>query len=128
MKLARAISRTIIALTLLLGSVAAFGGPAQEEQITYNSHVAKVMKENCVVCHREGGIGPMQFENYEQIREHLHNRVDGALSIRHVRMYKEIRDHGSGANVRNRALSDTCACRNCVATISRTNVVTRVTF
>ena len=68
MKLARAISRTIIALTLMLGSVAAFGGPAQDEQITYNSHVAKVMKENCVVCHREGGIGPMQFENYEQIR------------------------------------------------------------
>ena len=41
---------------------------AQDAEITYNTHVAQIINENCVVCHREGGIGPMQFENYEQVR------------------------------------------------------------
>jgi len=41
---------------------------AQDDQITYNEHVANIINENCVVCHREGGIGPMQFENFEQVR------------------------------------------------------------
>ena len=69
MKLARAMSSRIAAsTTLILGSVAAFGGSAQDEQITYNSHVGKIVNENCVVCHREGGIGPMQLRNYEQVR------------------------------------------------------------
>ena len=37
-------------------------------QVTYADHVAEIINENCVVCHREGGIGPMQFTTYEQIR------------------------------------------------------------
>ncbi|MCG8415234.1 MAG: cytochrome c, partial [Pseudomonadales bacterium] len=55
---------------LLGGAVAlalSMGAQAQDE-ITYNSHVAQIINENCVVCHREGGIGPMQFENYDQVR------------------------------------------------------------
>ncbi|MEX0618172.1 MAG: hypothetical protein WDZ76_11385 [Pseudohongiellaceae bacterium] len=38
------------------------------EELTYNEHVATIINENCVVCHREGGIGPMQFTTYEQVR------------------------------------------------------------
>jgi hypothetical protein len=38
------------------------------EEITYNSHVAAIINENCVVCHREGGIAPMQFTSYEATR------------------------------------------------------------
>ena len=68
MRLVRTMSRkTTVFTTLLLGSVAAFGAPAQDE-ITYNSHVARIVNDNCVVCHRDGGIGPMQLENYEQVR------------------------------------------------------------
>jgi len=55
-----------------LASLALLGGVsqamAQDGEITYNSHVASIINENCVVCHREGGIGPMQFENYDQVR------------------------------------------------------------
>ena len=40
----------------------------RSEEITYNSHVAGIINENCVVCHREGGIAPMQFTSYEQVR------------------------------------------------------------
>ena len=69
MRLARAMGRKMTATaTLLLGSVAAVGAPAQDEQVTYNSHAARIINDNCVVCHREGGIGPMQLETYEQVR------------------------------------------------------------
>ena len=40
----------------------------ESKDVTYNSHVGRIINENCVVCHREGGIGPMQFETYDQIR------------------------------------------------------------
>lgn len=35
---------------------------------TYTDEVGKIINENCVVCHRAGGIGPMSFETYEQVR------------------------------------------------------------
>ncbi len=41
---------------------------AQDDQITYNTHVAKILNENCVVCHQAGGIGPMQLTTFEQVR------------------------------------------------------------
>ena len=43
---------------------------AQEahEELTYNGEIGQIINENCVVCHQEGGIGPMQFETYDQIR------------------------------------------------------------
>ncbi|MDE0478554.1 MAG: hypothetical protein OXI13_02890, partial [Gammaproteobacteria bacterium] len=41
---------------------------AQQDEITYNGDVARIINENCVICHQEGGIGPMQFENYDQVR------------------------------------------------------------
>jgi len=34
----------------------------------YVSGVADIINNNCVVCHRAGGIGPMSFETYEQVR------------------------------------------------------------
>ena len=34
----------------------------------YNGEVGRILNENCVVCHREGGIGPMQLTNYDQVR------------------------------------------------------------
>ncbi|MBT4257417.1 MAG: cytochrome c [Gammaproteobacteria bacterium] len=41
---------------------------AQDDEVTYNTHVAKILNENCVVCHQEGGIGPMQLSTFEQVR------------------------------------------------------------
>jgi len=35
---------------------------------TYTNEVADIINNNCVVCHRAGGIGPMSFETYEQVR------------------------------------------------------------
>ena len=36
--------------------------------VTYNSNVAEIINTNCVVCHREGGIAPMQLTSFEQVR------------------------------------------------------------
>jgi mono/diheme cytochrome c family protein len=41
---------------------------AHDEAPTYTGGVGRIINENCVVCHREGGIGPMQFTSYEQVR------------------------------------------------------------
>ena len=53
---------TLPALTLL-----SFQSLAQDE-LVYNGEIGRIINENCVVCHQEGGIAPMAFENYEQVR------------------------------------------------------------
>ena len=35
---------------------------------TYTDDVADIINTKCLVCHREGGIGPMSFEGYDQVR------------------------------------------------------------
>ena len=35
---------------------------------TYTDGVAQIINDNCVVCHRPGGIGPMSFVGYEAVR------------------------------------------------------------
>ena len=45
-----------------------WGSLAYADEPTYVDDVAQIINDNCVVCHREGGIGPMTFETYEQIR------------------------------------------------------------
>ena len=39
-----------------------------DHTVTYNGEVGQILNENCVICHREGGIGPMQLTNYDQVR------------------------------------------------------------
>lgn len=38
------------------------------DEVTYTADVGRILNENCVVCHREGGIGPMHLTNYDQVR------------------------------------------------------------
>jgi mono/diheme cytochrome c family protein len=61
-----------------LAVLAVLGGAGQAQaqsalsintgEVTYADHVAQIITDNCVVCHREGGVGPMQLTNYEQVR------------------------------------------------------------
>ena len=51
------------------GSYAQTDDPyAHEVDNTYTGKVADIINDNCVVCHRPGGIGPMSFESYELVR------------------------------------------------------------
>jgi hypothetical protein len=58
---------TVLVLGIDIGSEA-MAQEIPEQEITFNSHVAAIINENCVVCHREGGIAPMQFTSYEAVR------------------------------------------------------------
>jgi mono/diheme cytochrome c family protein len=52
------------------------------EEVTYAKDVAPIIQNNCMVCHRPGGIGPMDLVTYEdarryarRIREQVANRL-----------------------------------------------------
>ncbi len=53
--------KTLLAICISMASVS-------QANVTYVDDVADIINNNCVVCHRQGGIGPMQFETYEQVR------------------------------------------------------------
>tara|TARA_B110000858_G_scaffold197470_2_gene259221 strand:+ start:37927 stop:39279 length:1353 start_codon:yes stop_codon:yes gene_type:complete len=59
-----------IAVISLLGFQAQILNAADvaDEAVTYSGQVAQIINENCVVCHREGGIGPMELTNFDQVR------------------------------------------------------------
>ena len=38
--------------------------------VTFSGDVASLIYENCTVCHREGGIGPMELASYEDVRRY----------------------------------------------------------
>ncbi len=40
--------------------------------ITYHNRVSRILQENCVACHREGGIAPFSLESYENARAYRH--------------------------------------------------------
>ena len=56
----------------------AFHGTAQAQvsfassdaEVTYASDVAEIIQNNCTVCHRPGGIGPMDLVTYEDARRY----------------------------------------------------------
>jgi mono/diheme cytochrome c family protein len=41
---------------------------ASEEEITYANQVSRLIQDNCEVCHQPGGVGPMSFTSYEEVR------------------------------------------------------------
>ena len=47
----------IAALALLAGATEAFA--QSDHELAYNGEIGRIINENCVVCHQEGGIGPM---------------------------------------------------------------------
>ena len=65
------------AATLALVAAFAFQSTAQAQatfastndvDLTYSADVASIIQENCTVCHRAGGIGPMELVTYENVR------------------------------------------------------------
>ena len=41
---------------------------AQHASISYSEDIAPMLADNCVVCHREGGIGPFAMTDYNMVR------------------------------------------------------------
>jgi mono/diheme cytochrome c family protein len=57
-----------IAAATLFGLQAGSAFADDAHEVTYAGEVASIINENCVVCHREGGIAPMALTNFEQVR------------------------------------------------------------
>jgi mono/diheme cytochrome c family protein len=55
---------------------------SETRAVTYSGEVAAIIQQNCMICHRPGGIGPMNLVSYEdarryarRIREQVSNRL-----------------------------------------------------
>ena len=60
---------------------ATFASP-NDADVTYSADVASIIQENCTVCHRAGGIGPMELVTYENVRMYaplIKNKVANRL-------------------------------------------------
>ncbi len=40
--------------------------PVANSDVTYSEHIAKILNNNCVFCHREGQIAPFALTNYDE--------------------------------------------------------------
>ena len=40
-----------------------------ELEWTYHNRISRILKNNCVECHREGGVGPFPLEHYDEAKE-----------------------------------------------------------
>jgi hypothetical protein len=41
--------------------------PAAHQQISYSKEIAPILKDKCVVCHTEGGLGPWAMSDYNMV-------------------------------------------------------------
>ena len=38
--------------------------------VTYHNQISRMIQSHCIECHRDGGIGPMPFETFEQVQDY----------------------------------------------------------
>lgn len=58
----------LLSAPILILSIGGLEAQDLDQKLTYNGEIGRIINENCVVCHQEGGIGPMQFQTYDQVR------------------------------------------------------------
>ncbi|MBM4184644.1 MAG: hypothetical protein FJ207_10610, partial [Gemmatimonadetes bacterium] len=64
---------SVVALVAALGSQTRVDAQvtfASTAEVTYAKDVATIIRNNCTVCHRPGGIGPMDLITYEDARRY----------------------------------------------------------
>ncbi len=92
------------AATVALLATFAFPGPANAQvtfassedgpqDVTYARDVAPIIQGNCTVCHREGGIGPMELVDYDDVRRYA-RRIRGNVANRVMPPYYYDNDIG----------------------------------
>ena len=60
----------VFALQSTAHAQATFASSSNDAALTYSADVASIIQENCTVCHRPGGIGPMSLVTYEDVRRY----------------------------------------------------------
>ncbi len=66
---------------------------SNDAALTYSADVASIIQENCTVCHREGGIGPMSLVTYQDVRRYS-RRIKEAVANRIMPPYYYDNDIG----------------------------------
>ncbi|MGE0158264.1 MAG: hypothetical protein AB7T31_02560 [Gemmatimonadales bacterium] len=70
-----------------------FASASAPAEVTYSGDVAHIIQQNCVVCHRPGGIGPMSLLTYEDARRYA-QRIRAQVGSRQMPPYAYDRDIG----------------------------------
>lgn len=85
----------------LEGEVAA----VPRRQVTYHSRISRIVNQNCVTCHRAGGVGPFALDSYEQVygRRHM---VQFMVSEGLMPPWYASPEHGEWANDRSLSARD----------------------
>ena len=84
-------------------SICAFSANAQ---ITFTENVAPVIYNNCSSCHHQGGIAPLQFTNYTEVKKYAGMITMAALDPKSKFMPPWMPDPGYSHFVDERILSD----------------------
>ncbi|MBM4183236.1 MAG: cytochrome c [Gemmatimonadetes bacterium] len=93
--------RIVVRASLVTASIAlvalphaATGQEASERgEVTFSEQVATLIQENCQVCHREGGMGPMPLTTYDQARRYA-TRIRAQVASRAMPPYHYDREVG----------------------------------
>ena len=78
---------------LMMGAMIGAADVDAQEYVTYSSDVATIINENCVTCHRAGGIGPMELVTYQDVRRYA-RRIKEAVVNRIMPPYYYDNDVG----------------------------------
>jgi len=44
--------------------------PAAQSNLTYHNRISRLVQNNCLECHRDGGVAPFSLATYEDVRSH----------------------------------------------------------
>jgi peroxiredoxin len=78
-------------------------GSVRSSGVTYTKHVARILNENCVKCHRQGQIAPFSLETYEKAKAWSYE-ISNTAQQRSMPPWKPLTNHGQYYN--ERRLSD----------------------
>jgi mono/diheme cytochrome c family protein len=68
--------------------------------VTYHNRVSRILQENCVACHRDGGIAPFSLERYENANAYRH-MIQYVVQERIMPPWYADPDYGRWANDRS---------------------------
>lgn len=68
-------------MTCLIGALAPTMALAGQQPVTYNQHIAPILFDNCIGCHRPGGSAPFSLLAYSDAVEHA-RRIVRAVNAR----------------------------------------------
>jgi mono/diheme cytochrome c family protein len=76
------------------------GSSDPDEEITYYKQVSRIIQENCVSCHRAGGIAPFALETYDQVTR-AQRVIEHVVRERRMPPWFASPEHGRFANDRS---------------------------